>query len=202
MLRHSMPMCRCHATTRALPSRGSVTSSQLPRGGIPRTRSKTGSQEQKVQHKLRALASPAAVSLSALSPPQAFASQAFGSYGLIHFTKRSLPFPLRLVSCPAPLQPHLLEPFLSSLPLPFEITLSYEGFGSEAQICSLHCGSASRFSLILLPWLLCHAKHLGQCGCEMRLKIVICPGTRDYQSPLQLAAGRDLKVRIFQFKGT
>lgn len=162
-----MPLSHYNISTAEPWLRNLLPAGELPRGGIPRTRSKTGSQEQKVQHKLQALASPAAVSLSALPPPQAVASHAFGSYGLIHFTKRSLPFPLRLVSCPALLQPRLLEPFLSSLPLPFEITLSYEGFGSEAQICSLRCGSASRFSPILLPWLLCHTKHLGQRGCEM-----------------------------------
>lgn len=139
----------------------------LPRGGIPRTHSKTGSREQKVQRKLQALASSAAVSLSALPLPQSFACSAFGSYSLIHFMESSLPVSLHLFSTPALLQPHLLQPFLSSLPLPFEITLSYVGFGSEVQICSSNCGSASRFSLILLPWLLCHAKHLGQCGCKM-----------------------------------
>lgn len=177
---------------------------ELPRGGIPRIHSKTGSREQKVQCKLQAPASSAAVSLSALPLPQAFPSNAFGSYSLIHFTKRSLLVSLHLVSSPALLQPHLLQLFLSSLPLPFEITRSYEGFGSKAQIYSWCCGSASQFSLILLPLLLCHAKHLGQRGCKMWLKIVFNLSWHIGLSiPTKAWGGGcvDLKVRIFYFKG-
>lgn len=85
-----VPLSRYNISTAEPWLRNLLPAGELPRGGIPRTRSKTGSQEQKVQHKLQALASPAAVSLSALPSPQAFASHAFGSYGLIHFTKRSL----------------------------------------------------------------------------------------------------------------
>lgn len=160
-------LSRYNISTAELWLRNLLPAGELPRGGIPRTHSKTGSREQKVQLKLQVLASSAAVSLNALPLPQGFAFNAFGFYSLIHFTKCSLPVSLHLVSSPALLQPHLLQPFLSSLPLPFEITLSYEGFGSEAQICSLRCSSASQFSLILLPWLLCHAKHLGQRDCKM-----------------------------------
>ena len=109
-------LSRYNISTAELRLRNLLPAGELPRGGIPRTRSKTGSQEQKVQHKLQALASSAAVSLSALTLPQAFASNAFGSYNLIHFTKHSFSVSFHLVSSPALLQPHLLQPFLSSLP--------------------------------------------------------------------------------------
>lgn len=131
-----MPLSRYNISTAEPWLCNLLPAGELPRGGIPRTRSKTGSQEQKVQCNLQEPASSAAVSLGALHLPQAFVSHAFGCYSLIHFAKHSLLVSLHLVSSPAPLQPHLLQLFLSSLSLPFEIILSYEGLGSEAQICS------------------------------------------------------------------
>lgn len=72
-------------------------------------------------------------------------------------------------SSPALLQPQLFQPFPSSSPLPFMITLSY-GERSQAQICSSRCSSAAWLPLILLLCLLCGAE---QRGCKVGFRTAL-----------------------------
>lgn len=151
---HAYVLLSCYnISTAELWLRNLLPAGELPRGGIPRTHSKTGSREQKVQRKLHAPASSAAVSLSALPLPQAFASNAFGSYSLIHFTKCSLPcFPppcqlsssAALLSCSLSFLPcrcllrslfpmRALDPKHKSVP---HVAAPHHGFLS---FCSLGC---------------------------------------------------------------